>query len=357
MIAVVHCGDLKISPYMNRYIERLEKLGAEFKVYFWNREGYDYNLPENYNIFNRNSKLSKSKILKIFDFIKFRTWLVNSLKRDNPEKLIVLTTLTGLVLSRYLRKQKKEYIFDIRDYTYEHVKLFYAIEKKVIENSRFVTISSKGFERFLPKHKYVISHNFNRNDYVQNAKFRKAQGKIRFVWNGLVRYFAFQKQYLEALKNDERFEIVYHGTGPELERFKEYCKVNDIRNVSFTGAYNNKDKTSLLQNAHILNNAYGFLENDWHQNAVKSLVSNRFYDGMFFHIPQIVEPDGFKSDVIRKTKIGECFYPDEDFANKLYNYYMSIDPENFDSKCEEVLKLVIKEDDEFISMVDNFIVG
>lgn len=355
MIALVHCGDLKNSPYMRRYIERLELLNVDFKVYFWNREGLNYDLSEKYVVFNHNSRLSKSKKSKFFDFLKFRHWLIKKLKKDNPQKLIVLTTLTGIILSGYLRKSKKDYIFDIRDYTYEYIRFFYRIEKSVIENSKFVTISSRGFESFLPKHKYVISHNFNRNDIVQGKHFEKKTGKIRFVWNGLVRYFQFQKQYLDALKNDERFEIVYHGDGPELERFKKYCNENDIRNVVFTGAYNNKDKAHLLHNAHILNNAYGFMEKGLCQNRVKYAVSNKFYDGMIYHIPQIVEPDGFKSDWIRDCQIGECFSPDKFFADKLYNYYTSIVPEKFDAKCESLLQTVLKEDDEYITMIDEFI--
>lgn len=357
MIAIVYCGDLKYCPYMKRYLERLDNLNADYRVYFWNRANEKLHLPQNYVSFNSFSKLSKSKFFKLFDFFKFRSWLNKKMKVDKPQKIIVLSTMTGIILSSFLLKNKAEYIFDIRDYSYEHVKFFYRIEKKVVEKSRFATISSKGFKEFLPDHKYVIAHNFNRADIVENIKFVKKKGKIRFVWNGLIRYFDFQKKYLNALKNDERFEIVYHGDGPELDLYKKYCQEEGVRNVVFTGAYNNKDKYALLKDASILNNCYGFVENNWKQNKVKYAVSNRFYDGLIYRIPQIVEPTGFKSDWTIDSQVGEHFYPDEEFADRVYNWYTSIKDDEFDLLCEKTLKGVVQEDDEFISMIDEFILN
>lgn len=355
MIAIVHHGDLKYCPYVKRYIERLEYLHIGYKVYFWNRANANLDLPDNYISYNSFSKLSKSKLSKFFDFVRFRSWLVGKLKADKPEKIIVLSTLTGIMLNSFLKKSKVEYMFDIRDFSYEHVKLFRMIEKQVVENSKVTTISSKGFKQFLPEHKYVIAHNLNRNDIVDGAKFIRQSGKIKFVWNGLVRYFDFQKQYLNALKNDERFEIIYHGDGPELDCYRKYCHEENIQNVFFTGAYNNRDKRSLLKNASILNNCYGFMEDSYIQNEVKYAVSNRFYDGLIYHIPQIVEPTGFKANWTRDAGVGENFYPDENFADKVYDWYNAIDEDKFNQQCNKALQSILQEDDEYISTIDRFI--
>ena len=48
MIGLVFCGDLKYCPYIRRYIERLELASKDYKVYFWNRGGFDLDLPSNY---------------------------------------------------------------------------------------------------------------------------------------------------------------------------------------------------------------------------------------------------------------------------------------------------------------------
>ena len=351
MIALVFCGDLRYCPYINRYIERLEKAEGDYKIFFWNRSGFDLNLSDHYIYYDQGSDLSSGKIQKLLDFIRFKRWLIEQLKKNHCEKIIALSTLTGVFLGHFL--YKKDYIFDIRDYSYEHIAPFYWIEKKVIENSTFTAISSAGFKAFLPQHDYIIAHNFNRNDIVPGAMFRKSEGKINFVWNGVVRYFEFQKAYLNALKNDPRFNIVFHGDGPELDLYKQYCENNGFTNVIFTGTYSNKDKAILLEDAHILNNCYGYTYGAG--NKLKYAVSNRFYDGIVHHIPQLVEPEGFKPSWANKSGLGVSFPPDKEFADRLYEYYIGIDEKLFDVICTRELQKVLADDDVYIKKIDEFI--
>lgn len=353
MIALAFCGDLKYCPYIKRYIERLEAAHEEYKVYFWNRGAFQLDLPENYIYMDTFSELTKGKAAKAFDFLKFRSWLIQNLKRDKPDKVVALSTLTGVVLGDFLCRSSMSYVFDIRDYSYEHILPFYEIEKKVIKNSVFTAISSRGFESFLPPNEYVIAHNFNRKDVVEGKKYQKHEGKITFVWNGVVRFFDYQKRYLNALKNDERFEIVFHGDGPELGLFKDYCRNEGFENISFTGTYENAQKEHLLENAGILNNCYGYLQNAG--NKLKYAVSNRFYDGIIYHIPQLVEPEGYKTNWVKEAKIGVSFDAEDGFTDKLYNYYINIDSAEFDKACEDTLYTVMQEDDEYIRQIDRFI--
>ena len=184
MIALVFCGDLKYCPYISRYIERLEKANVDYKVYFWNRGKFPLNLDEHYVYFDEGSDLTSGKVQKLFDFVRFRNWLIKQLKENNHDRIVALSTLTGVFLGRYLYRNKGNYVFDIRDYSYEHIAPFYRIERRVIENSAFTAISSAGFKAFLPPNDYVIAHNFNRKDIVDGAKFSREDHTINFVWNG-----------------------------------------------------------------------------------------------------------------------------------------------------------------------------
>ena len=354
MVALIFCGDLKYCPYIRRYIERLEHKNIAYKVYFWNRGGFQLNLPNStYEWYDSSSSLKKSKIRKLIDFLSFRAWLIRKLIKDKPSKIIALSTLTGVLLGKYLYSNCTPYIFDIRDYSYEHIKPFYRVEKKVINNSAFTAISSKGFKHFLPEDEYVIAHNFNRNDIKEKYCMKPHTDKIRFVWNGVIRYFEFQRLYLDALKNDPRFEIVFHGDGPDLDLFVEYCNNNGFTNVIFTGSYDNDMKDLLLSNADILNNCYGYVGNAG--SKLKYAVSNRFYDGLIYHIPQIVEVDGFKSEWVSSSGVGKSFAPYEDFAERLFSYYHTMDRTLFDENCNRELKRVIAEDDLYIEKIDAFI--
>jgi len=355
MIALIFCGDLKFCPYIKRYIERIEKHNAEYNVYFWNRGNFDLELPSNYYYCNLQSELSNGKLKKFVDFIGFRKWLIKELEIAKPEKIVALSTLTGIILGSTLYKGDAEYVFDIRDYSYEHIPIFYNIEKKVIKHSYFTAISSKGFETFLPNNNYVIAHNFNRADIMDYCVMNKSSGVINFVWNGVVRYFEYQKQYLDALKNDDRFQIIFHGDGPDLDNYIKYCNNNNFKNVCFTGSYDNSKKSEILSNAHILNNCYGYLFNAG--NRLKHAVSNRFYDGLIYRIPQLVEPVGYKSKWVLDSGVGTSMPVDDNFADCLYEYYRSIDCNEFNKQCEKELQKVIAEDDEYISKIDMFIEG
>ena len=172
MVSLIFCGDLRFCPYVKRYTERLDLANCPYEVLFWNRSGSELELPSNYYWFNTPSDEAQNKISKLFDFIKFRKWVKKHLKKHKCDGIVVLSTLPGILLFDVLKRFKKKYIFDIRDYSYEHISFFKKIEEKVIDNSYFTSISSKGFQAFLPEHKYVIAHNFNRGEIIEDVKFK-----------------------------------------------------------------------------------------------------------------------------------------------------------------------------------------
>lgn len=353
MIALIFCGDLKYCPYRSRYIERLEIYDIDYRIYFWNRSAFDIEENEHYVYYNSKSELTRNAVVKTFDFWGYRNWLINKLNEDSVDKIIVLSTLTGVLLGKFLYGGDREYVFDIRDYSYEYIKPFYDLEDKLIQYSFFTAISSKGFKNFLPPFNYIMAHNFNRREIPNNAKFEKRNDPLNFVWNGVVRFFDYQRQYLDALKNDKRFLIRYYGDGPELEKYKEYCRVKGFSNILFMGAYENSEKEKILKGADILNNCYGYIRNPG--NKLKYAVSNRFYDGIIFHIPQFVEDNGVKKEWVQKYNVGISLSIGKDFADSLYQYYQSINQESFDNSCRLILDTVIKEDDLYIEKIDEFL--
>ena len=90
-------------------------------------------------------------------------------------------------------------------------------------------------------------------------------------------------------------------------------------------------------------------------NKLKYAVSNRFYDGMIYHIPQVVENDGFKPEWANSSGIGTSIELDGNFADNLYAYYLNIDAEEFDKACDECLQTVISEDDSYVDHIDSFL--
>lgn len=351
MISIIFCGDIKYCPYLSRYTERLRLKNIDYEVLFWNRGGFDISFKPNYHYYNRPSSESLNKIIKTVDFLRFRVWIRRRLNLSKPDGLILLSTLTGILLFDVARKYKNRYIFDVRDYSYEKISFFKRLETKIINNSCFTAISSKGFTSFLPEHDYVVAHNFNRLENNTHFSFARKVEPYQIVWNGTVRFFEYQKQFLDVFKNDPRYILVYHGAGTDLEKYKEYCKNNGINNVSFTGDYDNKNKYKLLKDAAFINNCYGGRNGD----ELKYAISNRFYDGLIYHIPQIVENTGFKAKETNRLNIGIPVEPTKDLPDKLFNYYKALDEEAFNRACDKALLEIIDEDDLFIGQIDDFI--
>lgn len=354
MIGLVFCGDLKYCPYLKRYTDLLDEHKIDYNVMFWNRSSLENDIAKNYIYYDSHSDLKNNKIKKLFDFLGFRRWLKKQFKSKKFDKIILLSTLSGIFIYDILKKYKGKYIFDIRDYSYEHIPLFFKIEKSIIHNSSFTAISSAAFKRFLPKYdNYIIAHNFNPNEAQQEFTFNKISNKpVNLVWNGTIRYFEHQKFILDALKNDERFIITYHGAGIDLDKYKEYCLKNNINNVVFTGMYDNSSKAHLLLDADILNNSYGI---EQHYNEVKYAVSNRYYDGIIYHIPQLAEFGTYKAEMVENQGIGIALEFNEEFADNLYRYYNNIASDEFDNACNGVLEQVIADDITYINKIKSFI--
>lgn len=250
MIGIIFIGDLKYCPYLEKYLDIICKTGLEYEVLFWHRSNVIPNYPANYKYYNKNSPLNASLAKKLFDFYGFRSWLLRKLENRNYEKLIVLSTLSGmLIFDRLIMQYKKKYWFDVRDYSFEHLKLFAFIEELLIKGSYLTAISSSGFKEFLPKgYQYQIVHNLSSKE-LGNRLFLKRQetnSPFRIVFNGTIRYFNYQAKIVDKLADDNRFLLLYHGDGPDLEKFRNYVLSKKIQNVLFTGSYNNKNKADLL---------------------------------------------------------------------------------------------------------------
>lgn len=355
MIAIVFIGDLKYCPYLTKYTQEIEAINEDYEVLFWAREDYHKEYPDNYHAFGLESGLNKSSISKLTDFYKFRKWLKSKLKKGSYSKVIALSTLSGILINDILIKHyRNRYILDIRDYSYENYKLFYRIEEKLIKNSYFTSISSEGFKSFLPPYEnYQLVHNINLKEIKSDKDFKKdTQATLNLVWIGSLRYFEHQRYIIDHLSNDSRFNMIYHGTGPEYRKYVDYCNERKVNNVIFTGEYNNKDKDILLASVHILNNSYSSSK----VMEIKYAVSNKYYDGLIYGIPQLVEVATHKYDLVTNSGLGFGIdVKQSDFADVLYEAYNEFQEVSFNQNKREILLKIAKEDETYKRKISEFI--
>ena len=353
-IGIVFIGDLFYCPYVTLYISILETYGLQYDVIYWNRSGQDDAAGDHYISYKKTADTGQHKVRKAADFWAYRNWLVMVLKRNRYNKLVILSSLTGILLFPELIRYKNRYIFDIRDYSYERFIPYFMAERMIIKNSAFTTISSAGFRHFLPVYPYLYNHNLSvGGDHRKKFCLKKRNsGKIKVVWMGALRYFDHHVKIIEKLSMDGRFELFFHGEGPQYRMYEEYMSGHSWPDVHFTGRYDNRRKLDLILEADLLNNSYE------HCYETLYALSNKFYDGAVYRVPQFTEAGTYKAALVEKFSIGIALDVDEpDFAEKLYRYYMGIDETAFDKGCNRLLKIVNKQTALTRAKIRQFILG
>lgn len=81
--------------------------------------------------------------------IYFRKTLKQIIEKGKYDRIVILNTLPGILLSDILlEKFESRYILDIRDYTYEKYGFYRNRVNQLIDHSFISTISSMGFYHF-----------------------------------------------------------------------------------------------------------------------------------------------------------------------------------------------------------------
>ena len=73
-------------------------------------------------------------------------------------------------------------------------------------------------------------------------------------------------------------------------------------------------------------------------------MGNKFYDGLVFRLPLVCTKGSFMGETAEKYGVGIALDPDDpDFADKIYNYYMSLDEKSFSENCDAALRKILEE--------------
>lgn len=339
-IALIYIGNIEICPYRKIYESVCKKCGIEYDVLFWERERLSDMYPTNYKYFKLCSDVNKSKIMKLLDFLKYFFWIRRKIMSKEYGGFVFLDTISGLLgfFSSFYKYGNG--ILEVRDYTYEKIRPYKRVEELMINHMDMVNISSNAFHRFLPEWNYQICHNFSAEEYNREKFKRRYKGiqegmAIRVVYSGNLKYYNYQLSIIEELKNDPDYSLTYHGIGPAYERLVKYCRENDVKNVSFTGYYTDEDKAGFYEEADIILNCYDVTIG----NEILYAVSNKFYDGLIYHIPQISETGTYKGKMVEKYGIGISWRPGQgSLKEKINDYFYSIDSDKFDIVCDKLME-------------------
>lgn len=346
-IAVLGFTKAKYMTYMHFYLNQIDQKKDEVHLIYWLRDhNPDSELPEGVIGHAFDCPMSDAipltkKLPKIFKFGEFAK---KKIKEITPDFLIVLHSTTGISIYNLLNgKYKKKYIFDYRDVTYERKSFYRKMVGKIVKNSALCFTSSDGFRKFLPENATILnSHNISNTEFHDEARKLYSPEKhtpIRIAFWGLIRNQKINEALIERLADDPRFEIHYYGRaqGGMLTLMVE--SQEKYNNVFFHGEYAPTDRMAMAQNTDIIHNMF-----DNSDKTMPIAMSNKYYDGPLFLLPQLCTKSSHMGKLCTKAGIGfECDPADADFADKVYEYYMELDAEKLADNCEKELARVLAE--------------
>lgn len=317
-IAIVGFHNLHLMQFLYKYTDILDKNNIKYDVLYWNRDGVEYEKKFKGNMIGYNYLTNNyiPKWKKIFGYLKAQRFFSKTIKKNQYEKIILLTTQTAVALSWIaLTKYKNRYIYDYRDITMEKIPVYKKIVNMLVKKAAFVAISSKGFIPIIGQYnnKYVMSHNCRNLSYNYHKKSNEMPIKIVF-W-GMVRQIKYQKKLCDYWGNDKRFEIFYHGEGM-TDTLKQYCNDKGYENIFFTGRYFTEEIQQFAKDADILMNLY---ENDKKQEYALTV---KLYDGLKYGLPMIVMKGSYMDSYIGKEAFKYSFSFDR--IDEMIEWYMNL---------------------------------
>lgn len=348
---VLLIGDspLSDSPYIRSYIEVLENNQIPFDLLFWNRHlDSTEQLPANYipyNYYTDNNYPSWKRLYNIWKYARFASrWM-----RKNEYACVVVFTIAHAIFMRYTlwKEYNNKYVLDVRDYSpLCKIGYFFNRLKRIIENSAYTVVSSAGFLRWLPNSgscNYIVAHNTTKSmidTYLNSGNdevILPDVSELKILTIGQISYYDSQEMFVDNLAKSDGVTLSFIGVGPASEPLKQYVKSKKIRNVFFAGRYEKKDEVSIVRPYHMIN--------IWLKHGLNadSCMANRFYLSAQLRKPMIVTKGSHQGELCERYGLGLVLDENDDFSEKIIEWWRTFDYEKYDSGCRAFLKQVEKD--------------
>lgn len=347
-ILLVGFAKIKYMPYIRFYLDNIDPNNT-VHVAYWNRDGREEDLSEYPGVkffeFSSYQEDNVARSSKLGNFLKFRRFAKKVLRDGAYDLVICLHTFPCVLLSDVLmRHYREKYIFDYRDRTYEHIYPFKKLVEKMISGSLVTFASSEGFRKSFcerVRHKIHLSHNLLKDSFDHRddkVLYGIPSDKIRLAFWGYIRNEELNRAMIGRIAEDDRFELHYYGREQRIAAdLKAYAAEIGAKNVIFHGEYVAEDRYGFVRQTDMIHNAFD-------DENMMIAMSNKYYDGAIFRIPQLCFEGSVMAFVAEAAGIGVACDPYEaDFTQKIYEYYNGLDKEKFSIACDTELERILLE--------------
>lgn len=346
-ICIVGTSNLKHISLISLYTRYFDSEQIPYDIIYWDRYGVEESTTAQ-SVYRFYAKGKESTISRLRSFVKFRRYVKKIIKKKNYKYIITWqTTGAYLLVDFLLRYYKNRYVVNVRDYVVEKKFPFNILIKKLVKHAALTTISSEGFESFLPKGDYVKVNSVN-EDILENLSGipRNKNKVIKVGFAGNCRYLNESYKLIDALGNDKRFELWYCGTNSE--KLAEYAKQKGVTNLFVKPAFDAKETVAIMSDFDFVNSAFG---NDAMDNS--TLMPIRLYTALAIHRPMLVNDKTQLGKEVSDHGLGYVITQYEGLGDKLADYYSKLDYEDFEQKCEEYLIKTREENKAFYTCIKN----
>lgn len=343
---IILADNVYLTPYLKFYTVLLKNCKFDYDIIYWDKNNCETIIDGNYIRFTTKSN---NKINKLIGYIKYRKHIKKIERNENYDLLIPLHSIVSfLMYDLLLKKYKKRYIYDVRDYSYEKFFIFRYIQKKIIRNSIINIISSDGYKEFLPVDTYYVTHNSPTCDYKKFKQLKNSNNEvIQISYIGLIRFMEQNKKNLLFFKNDKRFHINLIGTN--ADQLKKFCVDNDINNVTLIDTFDSRLTLNYYGKTDVIMNLYGN-----NTPLLDYALSNKLYYSASLYKPILVCSDTYMEKVSKNYNIGFTLkMEDESEKDELYTFIKELDREEFIKNCDKFMTKVSEEQETLIEELTN----
>ena len=348
-ILLVGFAKVKYMPYVNFYLDSIDRKKHEVHLIYWNRDLKDEDLSAYEGItmheFRCYQEDNVSKGSKIGSFVKYRRFVKNVLRKNKIDHVILLHSMPAVLLSgTWTKKFKDRYFFDYRDSTFERYSFYQKIIWRLVRGSRATFTSSDGFRKFFPadaQDKVFTTHNILTDSLAHREYEKSKSDKIRIAFWGFMRGEAVNREIIKRIAADDRLELHFYGREQKIAlNLKAYAAELGTNNIVFHGEYSPEERYEFVKNTDLIHNIY---------NTANMMLAmgNKYYDGPIFYIPQLCMKGSFMEKCASEAGIGLSCDPFCDgFTDSIVNYYSDLDREEFKKNCDAELERIVKQYDE-----------
>lgn len=347
-ILIMGFAKVKYMPYLNFYLDQINRERNEVHLLYWNRDLIQEDLSHLKGIQLHELRLYQedevAQVSKIRNFIRYRKF-AQQILRDPFDFIICLHSFPGVLLADKLTGgYQGRFIIDYRDKTYEDIGFFKKIIHRLIRASRAAFVSSDAFRSLLPEseqHKIHTSHNL----LLQDVQFREhidfvpsSSGRIRLAFWGILRNEELNRELIGKVASDDRFELHYYGREQAVaHNLKDYTQSLGTARVYFHGEYTSQDRYTFAANSDIIHNLYS-------DGNMMLAMANKFYDGLIFRLPQLCMRGSYMAQQAEAAGIGlPCDPYDENFLDQVYDFYQGLDRDTFRKQCDLTLQKILEQ--------------